>query len=86
MLILWDEPKHQVNLAKHHLDFAELDANFFLHAVVVPARVGRFQAIGRFNGALIAVIFSRLGSEALSVISMRSAGVRERRLFDEHQT
>jgi uncharacterized DUF497 family protein len=28
-VIVWDEPKRQQNLAKHSLDFAELDLSFF---------------------------------------------------------
>jgi uncharacterized DUF497 family protein len=30
MIIVWDEPKRQQNLAKHGLDFAELDERFSL--------------------------------------------------------
>ncbi|WP_295049215.1 hypothetical protein [uncultured Paracoccus sp.] len=46
-MIVWDEPKRLTNLAKHGLDFAELDETFFLAAMVVPARNGRHMAKGR---------------------------------------
>lgn len=81
MQIVWDEPKRQRNLAKHGLDFAVLDLEFFLSAKLVPAKEGRALAIGELHGEIVvAVVFARLGSEALSVISMRPASRRERRL------
>ncbi|TIO61165.1 MAG: hypothetical protein E5X98_19125, partial [Mesorhizobium sp.] len=47
------------------------------------AKSGRFMAIGRVvGGGVVAVVFSRLGSEGISVISMRAANQTERRLFD----
>lgn len=80
-LITWDEPKRQANIAKHGLDFADLNAAFFEAATVVPAHSARFLAIGELNGALvIAVVFRPLGTEALSVISMRPASATERKV------
>jgi uncharacterized DUF497 family protein len=39
-------------------------------------------AIGEFNGQIIvAVVFKPLGSEAISVISMRPASTKERKLL-----
>lgn len=81
MMIVWDEPKRQQNLTKHGLDFADLDLEFFLAAQIRPARHGRIMAIGEFDGQIvIAVIFAPLGSEAISLISMRPASRKERRL------
>jgi uncharacterized DUF497 family protein len=81
MMIVWDEPKRQQNLAKHGLDFADLDLEFFLAAQVTPVRHGRTMAVGEFDGQIvIAVIFAPLGSEAISLISMRPASRKERRL------
>jgi uncharacterized DUF497 family protein len=61
------------------LDFADLSVEFFKNAVVYSAKRGRFIAIGRLNGMrVIAVIFAQLGSEAVSVISMRPANKKER--------
>ena len=39
-------------------------------------------AVGWFGDAIIAVIFKPLGSEALSVISMRHASRKERKLLE----
>lgn len=80
-LIVWDEPKRASNLAKHGLDFADLDEAFFLNSLVIPSRGGRFMAIGRLLDGTIAVVFTVLGAEGLSVISMRPASQRERRLL-----
>jgi hypothetical protein len=33
MKIVWDEPKRLTNLAKHGLDFADLDTDFFRRRV-----------------------------------------------------
>ncbi|PZQ50138.1 MAG: hypothetical protein DI556_08710 [Rhodovulum sulfidophilum] len=80
--IVWDPPKRLANLAKHGLDFADLTEAFFLGSLVVPAKCGRYMAIGRLADGTIAVVFALLGREALSVISMRSASQRERRLIE----
>lgn len=80
MKIVWDEPKREQNIAKHGLDFADLTFEFFLSAHVGAAKEGRLLAIGELNGQIvIAVVFKPLGSEALSVISMRPANQKERR-------
>ena len=81
MLIFWDEPKRLANIAKHGFDFAHLNESFFLSSVVVPVRDNRFMAIGRMDDGTIAVVFSHLGSEGLSVISMRRADRAERSLL-----
>lgn len=80
MKILWDEAKRQSNLDKHGFDFADLTEDFFLSSVVVPAKEGRAMAIGRLRGGVIATVFVRLGREGLSVISMRPASIKERRV------
>lgn len=81
MLILWDEPKRHANLAKHGLDFADLTIEFFETSLVVAAKDGRFKALGRLADGSIAVIFATLGTEALSVISMRPASDKGRNLL-----
>lgn len=80
-MIVWDEPKRQTNLAKHGLDFADLDGGFFLSSLVVPAKDGRHKAIGRLSNGIIAVVFAVLGTEGISVISMRPASRSERRFL-----
>ncbi len=79
MIIVWDEPKRLANIDKHGLDFADLSLEFFERALIRPAKRGRLQAIGRLADGTIAVIFVRLGTEGLSVISMRAANQAERR-------
>ena len=63
------------------LDFADLDEWFFLDAVTVPAKDSRYMAIGRLNDGTIAVVFAALGTQGLSVISMRPASRKERKLL-----
>lgn len=82
MEIVWDERKRQQNLDKHGLDFAALDLEFFAGALIIPAKEQRYLAIGEWNGRIVvAVVFSTLGAQALSVISMRPASRRERTLL-----
>jgi len=80
-IIVWDEPKRQTNLERHGLDFADLDEWFFLEAVTVPAKGNRHMAIGQLNDGTIAVVFALLGTEGVSVISMRPASRKERSLL-----
>ena len=82
MQIVWDEPKRLANIASHGMDFADLDEAFFEGSVIVPAKLGRRIAIGRHHGGIVLVVFVTLGTEAVSVISMRPASRRERRLID----
>jgi len=82
MLISYDEPKRLSNLDKHGMDFATLTVEFFETAKVLPVKMGRYLALGQLNGVpVIAVIFAPLGTEAISVISMRRASPRERKLL-----
>lgn len=82
MQIVYDEVKRRSNLAKHGLDFADLTMGFFEEAAIFSAREGRSLALGRLAGwHVLAVIFVPLGSEAVSVISMRPASQKERRLL-----
>lgn len=81
LMIVWDEPKRELNLSKHGLDFADLDEEFFLASVVVPAKDERHMAIGHLDDGTIAVVFVTLGTEGVSVISMRPASQKERNLL-----
>nr|WP_210322489.1 BrnT family toxin [Aminobacter carboxidus] len=81
-MIAYDETKRLRNISKHGLDMAELDFAFFENSLVIPAKAGRSMAIGAFKGeVVIATVFKPLGSEALSVISMRLASRKERSLL-----
>ena len=83
MKIVWDEPKRLANLAKHGLDFADLNEGFFENALVLPSYGKRRAAIGRNIRGVIVVVFVALGVEAVSVISMRPASKSERKLYAE---
>ena len=86
-IITWDNAKRLANLDKHGLDFVDLELEFFLDSLVVPVREGRFKAIGPLRGrSMIVVVFASLGTEAVSVISMRPASKRERSLLDDRQS
>jgi uncharacterized protein len=82
MKINWDSPKRLANIAKHGLDFATLTDEFFADALVIPAKSGRYQAIGVNVDGVISVVFAILGLEGISVISMRPASKKERMLFN----
>lgn len=81
MRIVWDEPKRLANLTKHGLDFGDLTFAFFAAAVIRQAKARRFKAIGRLQNETVAVIAAPLGSEGVSVISMRPASLKEKRLL-----
>lgn len=90
MVIVWDEPKRAINLAKHGLDFASFETGFdfdtALQATATPSASGtaRLKLIGMLEGRLVvAVIVAPLGSEALSLISLRRASRNERRLYGQ---
>lgn len=81
MIIVWDEPKRHANLAKHGIDFADIDEAFFLSALIGPAKEGRHFAIGNLDGVIV-VIFALLGTEGLSIISARPASRKERKMLE----
>ena len=83
MKIVWDEPKRVANMAKHGLNFADLDETFFESAVLRPAPKNRYKPIGKNMHGVISVIFAALGAEGISVISMRPARKDERRIYEE---
>ena len=83
MNILWDEPKRLANLAKHGLDFADLNETFFDSALVVPSYNKGRAGIGKNIRGVIVVVFVTLGKETVSVISMRPANKNESKLYAE---
>lgn len=85
--IVWDEPKRQETLAKRGLDFADAVDFEWETALIGPANPGkdgraRLKAIGVLHNGVIVVIFALLGTEALSIISMRPASPKERKLYE----
>lgn len=85
LVISWDEPKRLKTLRERGLDFADLTETFFMASLVVPAKAERWMAIGPFLDGTIAVVFITLGTEGLSVISMRPASQKERKRYEEAQ-
>ena len=87
MRIVWDEPKRLRNLREHRLDFADLEKEFdFTASMIVTAYASRFgtgrlKAVGVFRGTIVTVVFSDLGSEAVSIISFRPSSGKERRAY-----
>lgn len=81
MKIVFDEIKRQANLRKHGFDFAELNEAFFHEAETYPAKLGRLMAIGWQGNKIMTVIFRPLGTEGLSIVSMRPASRKERGLL-----
>ncbi len=94
MMIVWDEPKRLANIAKHGLDFEDFERTFDFDGATVQTtqpsrRTGRqrYKLIGWFGDTLIvAAIVSPLGSEALSLISLRRANPSERKLYEQRRS
>jgi uncharacterized DUF497 family protein len=79
VLIVWDELKRLANLAKHGLNFADIEAGFdWESAEIETSRQRRLKAVGTLNNEAVVVIFAALGTEAISVISLRPASRKER--------
>jgi uncharacterized DUF497 family protein len=88
MKVVWDEPKRQANILTHGFDLADAESFDWETAVVVSGHAGkdgrpRFRAIGWLGHELVTVVFSLLGAEAISAISLRPASRAERKLHDE---
>ena len=83
MKIVWDEPKRLANIEKHGLDFADLTEAFFADALFLPSKERRWRGIGANAGGVICVVFAKLGTEGVSVISMRPASASERKQYVE---
>jgi uncharacterized protein len=90
MKIVWDERKRRLNLATHGFDLADAELLDWDDLVVVPGHAAkdgrpRFRAIARSGKQLVTVVFSPLGTEAISVISMRRASNEERSLYEKKE-
>ncbi|MGF3022732.1 BrnT family toxin [Methylobacterium aquaticum] len=91
MKIVYDESKRQANLAKHGYDFADFgrcfDRESAMEARTRLSETGRprFNLIGRWNDEIVVLaIVSPLGSEALSLVSLRAASPKERNAYARH--
>jgi uncharacterized DUF497 family protein len=83
--IVWDEPKRRANLDKHGMDFADLNEAFFDSALVLATYGNRWRAIGVTIRGVVSVIFATRGSEGVSIVSMRAASKKERKLYEENR-
>jgi uncharacterized DUF497 family protein len=88
MKIVWDEPKWRRNLETHGFDFADVARFDWEDAIVKPSHASatgraRFAATGFLGADLVTVVFSPLGSEAISIVSIRRASRSERRAYEE---
>jgi uncharacterized DUF497 family protein len=81
MKIVWDEPKRQANLVKHHMDFADVVFFGWETALIAKSHSNRMKAIGHFEDGIAVVIYAKLGTEAISIISFRPAKPKERSLL-----
>ncbi len=79
--ILWDPPKYRINLQIHGLDFGIVTLECLADAIIRPAKNGRLQAIGLIDGRPVSLVFSLLGTEAVSLISLRAESEKERALL-----
>lgn len=79
--ITWDEPKRRANLERHGLDFRDVTLDFFVKSLILPTKRDRRQAIGYLEDRLVSLVYKPMGSEALSLISLRPASVKERGLL-----
>lgn len=87
----WDEEKRQSNLRLHELDFENIHRFEWATAIFRPTYSGehgnrRFKAIGLLDDTLVAGVFSGLGREAVSLISLRHASRSERREYADAKT
>ena len=89
MLMTWDDAKRDANLRDHRMDFADARDRFEWGTAVIalshPSEDGRerFKALGFLDGRLVGLIFSLLGTEAISAISLRPANRSERKRYAE---
>lgn len=89
MPVVGDDRKRETNLRRHSLDFRDARERFvFETAMMVPSHAGRgerarFVAVGPRDGRLAAAVISPLGTEAISLINLRPASRKGRRLYGQ---
>ncbi|WP_370655679.1 BrnT family toxin [Paracraurococcus lichenis] len=80
----WDEAKRLLNLAKHGLDFEDVDLifeeNHFTYDIRFVGSERRAITVGSLHGMVVALVSTRRGS-AIRVISLRRARQDERRAY-----
>lgn len=81
----WDEAKRQVNLRKHGLDFADMDAFDWEAAIVAEGNhhdEPRWAATGYIGERLCVAVYTVRG-DVVRMISLRNATPAERRRYAE---
>jgi uncharacterized DUF497 family protein len=81
----WDEAKRAASLAKHGLDFADVEHFDWAAAIILDDRrmdygEDRFQAFAILDSVLHQVTFTRRG-QALRIVSFRRASRKERKHY-----
>ena len=79
----WDVAKRRANLAKHGVDFLEVEAMFQSGLLVEPSPYTgeqRFRALGVLRGRVFAVIYTMRG-DVCRIISVRRARHEEREAY-----
>lgn len=82
MKIVWDEPKRLRNIAIHGIDFANVVDFDWDKASIFATHRGvrgdrRLKAVGLYRGVTVTVVFALLGTEAISIISLRRSSKKE---------
>ena len=77
----WDEMKRQINIEKHGVDFAAMQAfewekAEFFEDVRHNYAESRFVAYGCIHGRMVAVVYTMRG-DTVRIISLRKANKRE---------
>jgi uncharacterized DUF497 family protein len=70
------------NIARHGMDFTDLDETFFERSVLVPTKLGRQIAVGRHPNGIILVVVCCARNRRCQRCHMRRASRKERRLID----
>jgi uncharacterized DUF497 family protein len=86
MHVTWDDHKQRLNLKEHALDFADHEDFDWETAIVLPGKPGkrgepRYRAVGLWRDHLLTIVFSPLGREAISLVSMRPSSKSERKRY-----
>ena len=83
----WDETKREINLAKHHLDFADaglvLDSPFRLDVESVRNNEERTQSFAYVFDRLAVLTVVHLPGKRSHIISVRTASKEEREDYHE---
>ena len=84
----WDESKNRLNIAKHGIDFIDLQEMFDLPLLTAPDDKGvhgelRWKSIGWMGANLCLVVFSEPGEDRVRIISARKASKQEARLYGQ---